>query len=58
MQAPSFSPMSEFPGSSIEAKCKPVKKYKRAPEKSTSEPVKSPYGGIVASGDYISAAQL
>jgi hypothetical protein len=44
MQARSFSPTSEFMGSSIEAKCKPVKKYKRANEKRTSDPVKSPYG--------------
>ena len=44
MQAPSFSPTSEFTGSSIEVKCKPVKKYKQAREKHTSEPVKSPYG--------------
>ena len=28
MQAHSFSPKGEFTGSSIEAKCKPVKKYK------------------------------
>ena len=44
MWARIFSPMSEFTGSSIEVKCKPVKKYKRAPEKRMSEPVKSPYG--------------
>ena len=30
-------------GSSIKAKCKPVKKYKRACEKRTREPLKSPY---------------
>ena len=42
--AQSFSPTSEFTGSSIEAKCKPVKKYKGAREKHTSELVKSPYG--------------
>ena len=34
----------EFTGSFIEAKCKPVKKYKWVREKRTSEPVKSPYG--------------
>ena len=44
MQARSFSPMSEFTGSSIEAKCELVEKYKRAREKRTSKPVKSPYG--------------
>ena len=44
MQARSFSPKSEFMGSSIEVKCEPVKKYKRACEKRTREPVKSPYG--------------
>ena len=44
MRARSFSPTSDFTGSSIEAKCKPVKKYKGAREKLTSEPVKSPYG--------------
>ena len=44
MLAHSFSPKSEFTGSSIEAKCKPVKKYKRDREKRTSKPVKSPYG--------------
>ena len=44
MQARSFSPTSEFTGSSIKAKCKPVKTYKRACEKCTSKPVKSPYG--------------
>ena len=33
----------EFTGLSIEAKCKPVKKYKRAREKHMSESVKSPY---------------
>ena len=44
MRARSFSPTSEFTGSSIEAKCKPVKKYKQTREKRTSEPVKSPYG--------------
>ena len=45
MPACSFSPTSEFTGSSIKAKCEPVKKYKWACEKHTSEPVKSPYGG-------------
>ena len=40
MRARSFSPTS----SSIEAKCKPVKKYKQANEKRKSEPVESPYG--------------
>ena len=44
MQARSFSPMSEFTGSSIEAKCKPVKKYKQACEIRTSKSLKSPYG--------------
>ena len=44
MQAQSFSPTSEFTGSSIKAKCKPMKKYKGAHEKHTSKPVKSPYG--------------
>ena len=44
MQARSFSPKSEFTGSSIKAKCEPVKKYKRAREKGAIEPVKSPYG--------------
>ena len=44
MQARSFSPMSEFTGLSIEAKCEPVKKDKRAHEKRTSKPVKSLYG--------------
>ena len=44
MLAWSFSPMSEFTGSSIEAKCKPVKKYKQANEKRKCEPVESPYG--------------
>ena len=44
MQARSFSPTSEFTGSSIEAKCKPLKKYKQAHEKRTCEPVKSPFG--------------
>ena len=44
MQTRSFSPRSEFMGSSIKAKCEPVKKYKQACEKRTSEPVKSPYG--------------
>ena len=44
MRARSFSPTSEFTGSSIVVKRKPVKKYKRAPEKRTSKPVKSPYG--------------
>ena len=39
----SFSPTSEFTGLSIEAKCDPVKKYKRAREKHMSESVKSPY---------------
>ena len=43
-RARSFSPTSEFTGVSIEAKCEPVKKYKRASEKCTSQPVKSPYG--------------
>ena len=44
MRAGSFSPTSEFTGSSIEAKCEPMKKYKRDREKRTREPVKSPYG--------------
>ena len=44
MPAHSFSPTSEFTGSSIEVKCKPEKKYKQACEKRTSKPVKSPYG--------------
>ena len=44
MQARSFSPSSEITGSSIEAKCEPKKKYKRAHEKRTSKPVKSPFG--------------
>ena len=44
MRACSFSPTSEFTGSSIEMKCKLVKKYKQASEKPTSEPVKSPLG--------------
>ena len=44
MLARSFSPMSEFKGSSIEAKCEPVKKYKQARKKCTSKPMKSPYG--------------
>ena len=44
MWALSFSPMSEFTGSFMGAKCEPVKKYKQAHEKRTSEPVKSPYG--------------
>ena len=39
-----FPLTSEFTGLSIEAKCKPVKKYKRAREKRTSETVKSPFG--------------
>ena len=33
MQARSFSPTSEFMGSSIEAKCEPVKMYQQAHEK-------------------------
>ena len=44
MRASSFSPTSEFEGSSIKAKCEPVKKYKQACEKHTSDPVKFPYG--------------
>ena len=44
MRACSFSPTSEFTGSSIKAKCEPVKKYKGTREKHTSESVKSPYG--------------
>jgi hypothetical protein len=44
MQAHSFSLTSEFTGWSIKAKCEPMKKYKRAPEKRMSEPVKFPYG--------------
>ena len=44
MRPHSFSPSSEFMGWSIEAKCKPVKKYKRAHDKCTSKPMKSPYG--------------
>ena len=44
LQARSFSPTSEFTGLSIEVKCEPVEKYKRAPEKRMSEPVKSPCG--------------
>ena len=43
MQARSFSPMSEFTGSSIEAKCELVEKYKRACENCASKPVKSLY---------------
>ena len=42
MRVRSFSPMSEFTGSSIEAKCKPMKKDKRAREKHMSKLVKSP----------------
>ena len=44
MQARSFSPTIEFTGLSIEAKCEPMKKYKRACEKRMSKPVKSTYG--------------
>ena len=44
MPAHSFSPTSKFMGSSIKAKCEPLKKYKGACEKRTREPVKSPYG--------------
>ena len=44
MWACSFSPTSEFMGSSIEEKWEPMKKYKWAHEKHTSKPVKSPYG--------------
>ena len=44
IQARSFSPMSEFTGLSIEAKCEPMKKYKRALEKPTSKPMKTPFG--------------
>ena len=40
MQACIFSPTSESRGLSIEAKCKPVKKYKRTRKKFTSKPVK------------------
>jgi len=43
MGARSFSPTSEFTDSSIEAKCEPVKKYKRACENCASKPVKSLY---------------
>ena len=44
MRASSFSPTSEFTGSSIEAKCEPLIKYKRSCETRMIEPVKSPYG--------------
>ena len=44
MPACSFSPTSEFTGSSIEANCEPMKKYKQACENRTNEPVKYPYG--------------
>ena len=44
MPAHSFSPTSELMGSSIEAKCEPMKKYKPAREKRTNEPVKFPNG--------------
>ena len=42
--ARSFSPKSEFTGSSIKTKWQPVKKYKRVCEKCTIKPMKSPYG--------------
>ena len=44
MWARSFSPTSEFMGSSIKAKCEPVKKYKGTREKHISEPMKYPFG--------------
>ena len=40
MRAFTFSPISEFTGSFIIAKCEPMKKYKGACKKSTSKPVK------------------
>ena len=50
----SFSPMREFTGSSIEAKCEPLKKFKQAHEKRMSEPVKSLYGvGVIATRRYV-----
>ena len=52
MQACSFSPTSEFMGSSIKAKCKPMKKYKQTFEKHSSEPVKSPWG-VIATWRYL-----